>query len=1378
MAEEHPRSGSDVTEQQSPEIEAPTQGAPLDAPASPEQAERAEHLPARSFHEVLADELHAVQTSRGLRGQPQVEIDEELSPIQAAHEAHLMGVSFSGGGIRSATFNLGVLQALARLGVLPRLDYLSVNSGGGYIGGWFGAWVRRQGLEKVAAELTGDACRSEEDGSVQASPEPPTPKEPAGFGREQPGAAREGQDVEAPPVRFLRRFSNYLTPKVGAFSADTWTMVATYLRNLLLNQTILVLALGAILLSPRLLLLLSKFFRGFIPDQGPPSTLLYSLLGVAVVFLAIGLGAILANLARMGTVKKQEERAQEDSGRRLDDAPFYARQSGVQLLVVVPLFAAAWLAAQWLWFAKAGALADYTVYGSQQPAPSDPGLSLGLWLGRHWGVWDRVMSHFNGGTGRTLSMAGEILTWATLAATLYLLAWLVAALVLTVVGQLRGASARNGEGQSKRMWIAVVVASPFAGAVGGALIWVLTLISHKLEGLFEAADYAQPWHLLHVNVWKAPAIVLVFVLTAFFHTGLMGRAFPERLRQWWSRLGAWMLIYGLTWFGLFGIAIYGPILLVVLGSLVVGALSAGWLGSTVTGVLVGRSVEEDEEGGMAAGAEAGLGHKLRRIVVAVAPQVFILGLLALVALGLHGILSPPIGTSETPGAPGLRPECGFFWPPDAVVADNVREVVDCHSERLYEGTTPGATTILLLVLALASIGLSARVDVNEFSMHLFYRNRLIRAYLGASNPHRRPQPFTGFDPEDDVALGDLSPFKGYDGPYPIHNATLNLVAGKELAWQERKGTAWAFTPLASGFDVYGGRRTKRLDRDGYRPTSGYLQTDRGLTVGTAMGISGAAASPNMGAASTPAMAFLLTLFNVRLGWWLGNPRHRKAWPEMGPRIGLFSLVAELFGHTDETSRYVYLSDGGHFENLALYELIRRRCRFILATDAGADPDLAFADLGNAVRKCCTDFGIEIDIDPAQIRRDPGTGLSRWHCAVGTIRYDKVDPGAAPGILVYLKASLTGDEPMDSQAYATDHPEFPHQSTADQWFSESQFESYRKLGEHVTRRVLEAAADSPGGISREALFVRLSEAWFRPNGTPEGVFSRLSSTLDEMMERLRTDQALGFLVPQIYPEWPVLSANVPDAPSARMWLPETYEELVAGFFFCRALLQLMEDCYLDLALDTELDHPDNRGWLNLFKHWSWAGMVRATWAVTASSFGARFQIFCQRRLDLTVGAVRVRSHALPDGAGAGLDELLESLSADGRLNFLERDLVHEFAERNPGTDRLLILRLAVREPVAGPEEADAAELELTFGFALAAGKDLVYLRVQDHLRKMGLARRALRQMVHARVVDRVLPVRKADLPAWSQNTPGEAAIHALRHLFRSVRFEQEERDLLA
>ena len=192
---------------------------------------------------------------------------------------------------------------------------------------------------------------------------------------------------------------------------------------------------------------------------------------------------------------------------------------------------------------------------------------------------------------------------------------------------------------------------------------------------------------------------------------------------------------------------------------------------------------------------------------------------------------------------------------------------------------------------------------------------------------------------------------------------------------------------------------------------------------------------------------------------------------MGPGLGLFALLAELFGSTDDRSRYVYLSDGGHFENLALYELIRRRCRLIVASDAGSDPETRFEDLGNAVRKAYTDFGVEIEIDPTPIKKDPETGLSRSHCAVGTIRYDKLD-GGPPGLLIYLKTSRTGDEPVDVRSYAAENEEFPHQSTADQWFSESQFESYRKLGEHVAVTTLGALADDLEELSHEEIRARL------------------------------------------------------------------------------------------------------------------------------------------------------------------------------------------------------------------------------------------------------------------------------------------------------------------
>ncbi len=118
------------------------------------------------------------------------------------------------------------------------------------------------------------------------------------------------------------------------------------------------------------------------------------------------------------------------------------------------------------------------------------------------------------------------------------------------------------------------------------------------------------------------------------------------------------------------------------------------------------------------------------------------------------------------------------------------------------------------------------------------------------------------------------------------------------------------------------------------------------SLGTAVAISGAAASPNMGYHTSPPVAFLLTLFNVRMGWWLGNPRARYTWRYSSPRIGLIYMLGELFGTTSSSSDYVSLSDGGHFENLGIYELVRRRCRYIIVGDAEQDEDFKFGGLGS------------------------------------------------------------------------------------------------------------------------------------------------------------------------------------------------------------------------------------------------------------------------------------------------------------------------------------------------------------------------------------------------------------------------------------------------
>ncbi len=142
-----------------------------------------------------------------------------------------------------------------------------------------------------------------------------------------------------------------------------------------------------------------------------------------------------------------------------------------------------------------------------------------------------------------------------------------------------------------------------------------------------------------------------------------------------------------------------------------------------------------------------------------------------------------------------------------------------------------------------------------------------------------------------------------------------------------------------------------------------------------------------------------------------------------------------------------LSDGGHTgDNVGIYPLLQRRCKVIIACDAEQDASVSFGSFTEALRHAYVDMGIDVDIDLTMIRPDPATGMSRSHCAVGRIRYpDRLDQES---YLVYLKNSLTGDEPEPVLNYKTSAPAFPHESTADQFFDDAQFESYRALGVHL------------------------------------------------------------------------------------------------------------------------------------------------------------------------------------------------------------------------------------------------------------------------------------------------------------------------------------------
>lgn len=885
----------------------------------------------KEFKDVLNDELDEISHSRQKRNTlfdglhlPPVPANEDS--VRKAAASDLFGLAFSGGGIRSATFNLGILQGLAHFHLLPRIDYLSTVSGGGYIGSWLTAWTKRLGLKTVAESLDRMTKRT----------------------REQ----------EPEEIKFLRQYSNYLTPRLGLLNADFLTTAAIYIRNLILNLAILVAALGAIMLLPRILNIFDSAAESF---RFEAVIVTFALLALMVFYF------IFRNLTNLDP--------------SADSTKWYLKQGSIQWVIVMPILLAAWLIA----------ISLHAHANNWQQGGWIPFVALGI---------------------------------AAINAVMQAVVVIISQPVLI------------------RYWYRLVYRFVFvfiAVAVGCALIWALA------EQFSNLSDNAR-------TVLGVPLLLGATTLGGILYIGLMGQDYRTSTREWWGRVGAWIMIYGLGYLVIFAISIYGAACLNWINGHVASwinkALASGWILTTIGGLLAGKSADTGKK-------DTSIGLKILMII---APYIFIFGLALLLAWSIETVVAN-VGPPET-----LSPQCQVLY-----------------------------LSGLFAVLVITAMLLSWRVNINEFSMHNYYRNRLVRCYIGASDRHRRPNPFTGFDMRQHyVRISDLTTDQPdieapriktadlpepYVGPYYLINTTLNLVAGDNLAWQQRKASSFIFSPLYSGYEVWAESKKhdrKNLEKEGFRPTAGYKG---GISLGTAMAVSGAAVNPNMGYFSSPAVGFLMTIFNVRLGIWLGNPRHQKSWSKYGPAAGLAYLFYELFGMTNDQRRFVNLSDGGHFENLGLYELVRRRCRFIIVGDGGQDIEMKFGELGNVIEKCRTDFDIDIDIEVDPLRRKPDSIWSSQHCIVGTIRYDKLDP-RQDGILLYIKSSLTGDEPTDVLSYAARNKAFPNQSTADQWFDESQFESYRALGEHSIQSILQKIGDSQtvGSKDTKDLFKELQQHW--------------------------------------------------------------------------------------------------------------------------------------------------------------------------------------------------------------------------------------------------------------------------------------------------------------
>ena len=895
---------------------------------------------------------------------------------RALHARNSSALCLSGGGIRSASFALGVVEALAvhpRPGankqagdesqsLLRQFHYLSTVSGGGYIGSWLSAWIARAGYPAVWRRLSGE---------------------------------RDHPDEEPGEISWLRAYSNYLTPRLGLFSADTWTAIALYVRNLVLNWLV-------ILPAAVLALLFIKTFAilGFWATAGVYSISRYAVVGfvvLSVILLMYALRFALLNrpsrfLGPVAAPKKIIQKTQSTDAHR-DEAARVSEGADAREFTkrcLLPALFSAFL------------LAVYLIIR---------GPKLSTW-----------------------SSFPLILMFALVGAAVYALAWVWA-------WPPRDDYSTPSAAKPRHYWLRDFFSWVAAGIVYGGFIGagVYLLANYDLWLVIGNIDQGDP----HVSSWTGyylialiygvPWIITAQLTAEMVFVGLTSwqpNSDPDR--EWFGRSTGYFTVVALMWFVVTFLVLIAA---EVTWSFIKSYDSAKYLtaltgvGSAVFSTLMGKSgrssaTEQKDKSGL-----------IMRIAVPLAAVLFliILGLaisylLDYLLFGESLIYSGLLGS-----APASEIPEELLW-----------------------------LVIGFAIAAAVAAGAWLYVNINRFSIHALYRNRLIRAYLGASNPDRAANPFTGFDESDNVAMANLwSPTRPTWQPFHVVNIALNVVASGRLAWQERKAEPFTATPLHCGTATFSGTTAHSL---GYRPTADYAS---GITLGTALAISGAAASPNMGYHTSPIVSLLLALFNVRLGWWLGNPGApgEESYRSEGPKIAILPFIAEMFGQTTDTRRYVYLSDGGHFENLGLYEMIRRRCRCIVVSDAGCDPNYGFEDLGNAVRKIAIDLGVGIsfgNLRALKARTKDNATIEGSYYALGVIDYQtspEQNPAAENGYILYIKPGYHGTEGADIVAYATANPAFPHETTADQFFSESQFESYRMLGFEIMDGVLKEAAEN-------------------------------------------------------------------------------------------------------------------------------------------------------------------------------------------------------------------------------------------------------------------------------------------------------------------------------
>ena len=912
-----------------------------------------------------------------------------------------VGIALSGGGIRSATFCLGLFQALAKHKLLGKVDFLSTVSGGGYFGGFLGALFTRDWIR--------DAPKGKQPPSM-----------PPGDGRlggVAPGVSRVEEVLSRTHswcLRYLRESGRYINP---TGSGDWWLAAAMFMRNwvsMLVVLWSLAVAGFALLSTVRFVVVPALASLPFLPGMD-------------------GLEAALAEQIFMNAWW----------------SPWVLLAAGVFLVVSLPMGIAYW-STQDVWSHWKRPF-DVVQRRLPQLAPGLVGIAcVGLLI-----VGDDL---------EILDDSGWIVWLLLFQTVLALVYWLMA------VGRQwnstdprYGSRNRLARGLARSLrWSLVIVAVAWIDALGQSF--------HAAQS-FEVAGQSVGW-------WTTLTTVIGLTTVA---------AFGQRITALFDSLPKLKMLKVPTH---------------ALATLAGAALLVLFLGSA--SYCVHLTVWDGKQPAVATGSST-------------PGQEFVLpgGLIREAGAGSFRDLQPLLRDTDWTARPA-----------------------------------PQGTQLLVLLAAAAFFAWMVGQTFAFFnlsSLHSFYSARLSRAYLGASNPQRfGANPGVGTPSRgDDVAWEQYRPWEA-GGPVHLVNQTVNQTTGgtSRVQYRDRKGQILSVG--AAGASV--GRHDHGLweyDDKGHsalrdhprlrnfvplqplnvRPEhfhsfgvppkgrAGSSLADHALlerrTLGRNVAISGAAFTTGIGTRTHLGTSLLAGLFNVRLGYWWsveidrskyeGDPHNPR--PEswgMRALDRIFHVQARLIGelmgrfHGARSHRW-YLSDGGHFENTAAYELIRRRVPFIIVCDCGQDRDYGFADLSTLTRQVRIDFGAQltvltreqmgdIDVHP-DIRlmmgaterfavpiadddaRAKAFRRSHAHALLARVDYPKLRPTDAKpppsSYLLFIKPSLTGDEPQDVLHYQATHRDFPNETTLDQNFDEAQWESYRALGLHIGERLFADAGGQHG-----------------------------------------------------------------------------------------------------------------------------------------------------------------------------------------------------------------------------------------------------------------------------------------------------------------------------